>query len=65
MDIRFIFGKQISIIGSTMGSHQDFHYVDKSIWLAWAEGCLKRKEAHVTLTSQRRRHRLPARQHQR
>ena len=27
MDIRFIFGKQISIIGSTMGSHQDFREV--------------------------------------
>jgi NADPH:quinone reductase-like Zn-dependent oxidoreductase len=26
-DIRFIFGKQISIIGSTMGSHQDFRDV--------------------------------------
>ena len=25
IDIRFIFGKQISLIGSTMGSHQDFH----------------------------------------
>ena len=24
IDIRFIFGKQISLIGSTMGSHQDF-----------------------------------------
>ena len=27
IDIRFIFGKQISIIGSTMGTHQDFHDV--------------------------------------
>jgi NADPH:quinone reductase-like Zn-dependent oxidoreductase len=25
IDIRYIFGKQISLIGSTMGSHQDFH----------------------------------------
>jgi NADPH:quinone reductase-like Zn-dependent oxidoreductase len=24
IDIRFIFAKQISLIGSTMGSHQDF-----------------------------------------
>jgi NADPH:quinone reductase-like Zn-dependent oxidoreductase len=24
IDIRYIFGKQISLIGSTMGSHQDF-----------------------------------------
>ena len=29
IDIRFIFGKQISLIGSTMGSHQDFHDVMK------------------------------------
>ncbi len=27
IDIRYIFAKQISIIGSTMGSHQDFHEV--------------------------------------
>ena len=27
MDIRYIFGKQISIIGSTMGSHQDYRDV--------------------------------------
>ena len=27
IDIRFIFGKQISLIGSTMGSHQDFRDV--------------------------------------
>jgi NADPH:quinone reductase-like Zn-dependent oxidoreductase len=27
IDIRYIFGKQISLIGSTMGSHQDFHDV--------------------------------------
>jgi NADPH:quinone reductase-like Zn-dependent oxidoreductase len=27
IDIRFIFGKQISLIGSTMGSHQDFRQV--------------------------------------
>ena len=32
IDIRFIFGKQISIIGSTMGSHQDFHDVLKLLW---------------------------------
>ena len=29
IDIRFIFGKQISLIGSTMGSHQDFHDILK------------------------------------
>jgi NADPH:quinone reductase-like Zn-dependent oxidoreductase len=27
IDVRYIFGKQISLIGSTMGSHQDFHDV--------------------------------------
>ncbi len=32
IDIRFIFGKQISIIGSTMGSHQDFRDVMALIW---------------------------------
>ena len=32
IDIRFIFGKQISIIGSTMGSHQDFHDVLNLLW---------------------------------
>jgi NADPH:quinone reductase-like Zn-dependent oxidoreductase len=32
IDIRFIFGKQISLIGSTMGSHQDFHDVLGVLW---------------------------------
>ncbi len=32
IDVRFIFGKQISIIGSTMGSHQDFCDVMKLVW---------------------------------
>jgi NADPH:quinone reductase-like Zn-dependent oxidoreductase len=32
IDIRFIFGKQISLIGSTMGSHQDFHDVMNLLW---------------------------------
>ena len=32
IDIRFIFGKQISLIGSTMGSHQDFHDVLRALW---------------------------------
>jgi len=32
IDIRFIFGKQISIIGSTMGTHQDFHDVMALVW---------------------------------
>jgi NADPH:quinone reductase-like Zn-dependent oxidoreductase len=32
IDIRFIFGKQISLIGSTMGSHQDFRVVTELLW---------------------------------
>ena len=32
IDIRFLFGKQISLIGSTMGSHQDFHDVTDLLW---------------------------------
>ncbi len=32
IDIRFIFGKQISLIGSTMGSHQDFKDVVGLLW---------------------------------
>ena len=32
IDIRYIFGKQISLIGSTMGSHQDFHDILKLLW---------------------------------
>jgi len=32
IDIRYIFGKQISLIGSTMGSHQDFRDVLRLLW---------------------------------
>lgn len=32
IDIRYLFGKQISLIGSTMGSHQDFHVVTDLLW---------------------------------
>jgi NADPH:quinone reductase-like Zn-dependent oxidoreductase len=32
IDIRFIFGKQISLIGSTMGSPQDFRDVMRLVW---------------------------------
>ena len=32
IDIRFIFGKQISLIGSTMGSHHDFRVVTDLLW---------------------------------
>lgn len=32
IDIRYIFGKQISLIGSTMGTHQDFLEVTALLW---------------------------------
>jgi NADPH:quinone reductase-like Zn-dependent oxidoreductase len=32
IDIRYIFGKQISLIGSTMGTHQDFREVAALLW---------------------------------
>jgi NADPH:quinone reductase-like Zn-dependent oxidoreductase len=32
IDLRYIFGKQLSIIGSTMGSHQDFLDVLEMLW---------------------------------
>jgi len=32
IDVRFIFGKQISLIGSTMGTHQDFRDVMRLVW---------------------------------
>ncbi|MBN1222321.1 MAG: zinc-binding dehydrogenase [Candidatus Aminicenantes bacterium] len=32
IDTRFIFGKQISLIGSTMGSHQDFIEITSLLW---------------------------------
>jgi NADPH:quinone reductase-like Zn-dependent oxidoreductase len=33
MDLRYVFGKQLSIIGSTMGSHQDFRDVLALLWI--------------------------------
>ena len=32
IDIRYIFGKQISLIGSTMGTHQDFRDMIAMLW---------------------------------
>lgn len=32
IDLRYIFGKQIRLIGSTMGSHQDFYDVMDLVW---------------------------------
>jgi NADPH:quinone reductase-like Zn-dependent oxidoreductase len=32
IDLRYVFGKQISMIGSTMGSHQDFRDVMELVW---------------------------------
>jgi NADPH:quinone reductase-like Zn-dependent oxidoreductase len=37
IDLRLIFGKQISLIGSTMGTHQDFNDITSLLW----EGRLK------------------------
>jgi len=37
IDIRYIFGKQISLIGSTMGSREDFRTITRLLW----EGKLK------------------------
>jgi NADPH:quinone reductase-like Zn-dependent oxidoreductase len=33
IDIRYVFGKQISLIGSTMGTHQDFRDVISLLWV--------------------------------
>ena len=43
IDIRFIFGKQISLIGSTMGSHQDFRDVLEMIWSGRLEAVIDRE----------------------
>ena len=32
IDLRYIFGKQVSIIGSTMGTHQDFFDITDLLW---------------------------------
>ena len=32
IDTRYIFGKQVSLVGSTMGSHQDFREVTALLW---------------------------------
>jgi NADPH:quinone reductase-like Zn-dependent oxidoreductase len=32
IDVRLIFGKQISLIGSTMGTHQDFRDITRMLW---------------------------------
>jgi NADPH:quinone reductase-like Zn-dependent oxidoreductase len=32
IDIRYIFGKQISLIGNTMGGHQDFRDINRLLW---------------------------------
>jgi NADPH:quinone reductase-like Zn-dependent oxidoreductase len=42
IDIRFIFGKQISLIGSTMGSHQDFITVTDLLWKGRLEPVIDR-----------------------
>jgi NADPH:quinone reductase-like Zn-dependent oxidoreductase len=50
IDIRFIFGKQISIIGSTMGSPQDLRDVMRLVW----EGTIKAPVDRILPLSQGR-----------
>lgn len=42
IDLRYIFGKQISLIGSTMGNHQDFQDVMELIWAGKLEPVVDR-----------------------
>ena len=56
IDIRFIFGKQISFIGSTMGTHQDFRDVTTLLWTGKLKPVIDRvmplsegKEAYAVL----------------
>ncbi|MBI4525501.1 MAG: zinc-binding dehydrogenase [Deltaproteobacteria bacterium] len=58
IDLRFIFGKQISLIGSTMGSHQDFCEVMSLVWLGKLKPVIDRllplsegRAAHEVLAS--------------
>jgi NADPH:quinone reductase-like Zn-dependent oxidoreductase len=56
IDIRFIFGKQISLVGSTMGSPQDFRDVMRLVWAGAIKAPLDRvlpldegREGHAAL----------------
>jgi NADPH:quinone reductase-like Zn-dependent oxidoreductase len=58
IDIRFIFGKQISLIGSTMGSPQDFRDVMELVWAGQLKAPVDRvlpleagREGHALLES--------------
>ncbi len=58
IDIRFIFGKQISLIGSTMGSHNDFRRVLSLLWAGKLQPVIDRvmplaegREAYKTMES--------------
>lgn len=42
IDIRYIFGKQITLIGSTMGTHQDFKEVTDMLWAGKLETVVDR-----------------------
>jgi NADPH:quinone reductase-like Zn-dependent oxidoreductase len=42
INIRYIFGKQISLIGSTMGTHQDFREVTDLLWKGRLEPVIDR-----------------------
>lgn len=58
IDLRYIFGKQISLIGSTMGSPQDFRDVMKLVWEGKIKAPIDRvlplsegRQAHALLES--------------
>jgi NADPH:quinone reductase-like Zn-dependent oxidoreductase len=58
IDLRFIFGKQISLIGSTMGSPQDFRDVMELVWAGQLKAPVDRvlplragREGHALLES--------------
>jgi NADPH:quinone reductase-like Zn-dependent oxidoreductase len=58
IDLRFIFGKQISLIGSTMGSPQDFRDVMELVWAGQLRAPVDRvlplnagREGHALLES--------------
>jgi NADPH:quinone reductase-like Zn-dependent oxidoreductase len=58
IDIRYIFGKQISLIGSTMGAPQDFRDVMRLVWAGVVKAPVDRelslsegREGHALLES--------------
>jgi NADPH:quinone reductase-like Zn-dependent oxidoreductase len=56
IDIRYIFGKQLSLIGSTMGTHRDFRKITSLLWSGQLKPVIDRviplsegKEAYASL----------------